>query len=113
MEKGLKIDFESITRDVPRYALQESWSRLAPFVCDAVAFRKQAAESPELLRDPSILLHVRFLDEFEPELAALQAIYEASRVDTRFPTDDIRIGQLAVDRLFEITQQAQERILQQ
>lgn len=111
-ETELRLDFESISRDVPRFALQDSWLRLVPFVCNALEARKQVTESPQLLNDPLTNTQIRFLDEFDPELAAVQAIYEASRIDKKFPGGAIRIGQQVADKLFDISQQAQEQIQQ-
>lgn len=107
----LQLDYQKIAQEVPRFALEASWRRLAPFVDDALVFRGQVADYPDLLRNPNVYLHVAFLDRFETDLAAVQTIYEVAQIDPEFPVEDIRIGQETADKLFELTERAQEKLL--
>jgi hypothetical protein len=105
----LKIDFEKLSLDAARFRLEESWFGLLPFVCDALEFRRKAAEEPKLLQNNWASMHVRFLDEFESELTAIQAVHKAA-IDRLLIVDDVEIARQTADMLFEISQQAQELI---
>ena len=89
--------------------LSERWRQLAALVEEAARLKEEAARDPSRANDPWVVAHVRWMNIFERELAAVQKVYEAVDAGARLSTEDVRAASEAAEKLLGIITQARER----
>jgi hypothetical protein len=90
----LKIDEHQLERD----ALDEAWRELAPVIRTAQERKEEVAENPERARDPEVEAYVRWLDTFNQELAAIQAVRDAAPA---LSADDLKVAHQTAQKLLD------------
>ncbi len=89
--------------------LMERWRQLAAIVEEATKLKEEAARDPSRATDPWVVAHVRWLNVFERELAAVQKVYEAVEAGAKLSTDDVRAASDAAEKLLGIITEARVR----
>lgn len=92
--------------------LSDAWRQLAPIVDEAKQMQREVRQDPARLRDPWTQTHVEWLTVFEPELAAVQKVYEAVDAGAKLNADDVRAANDAAAKLYDIVSQARARVPQ-
>jgi len=90
--------------------LAESWQRLAPAVEDSILYRYEVVKYPDHWSDPWAATHVKWLISFEPEIAAIQTIYEAQRRGIEISVATVDAAKMAADTLFKTISKAREQV---
>jgi len=98
--------------EAARVALEETWRRLAPVVVEAKELQAEATHTPALLGEPWGSALNRWLIVFDREIAAVQAIYEASQKGTKVSVEDLLAARSAAEKLLAIISETRERVLE-
>lgn len=98
--------------ETSRIALEERWRELATIIDEAKQLDALAKRDPIKLDDPWVTAHIRWLNLFEVELAAVQAVYDAVTAGAKLEASEIRSARIAADKLLEIIQTARSRMPQ-
>jgi hypothetical protein len=89
--------------------LSERWRQLAALIEETTRLKEEAARDPSRASDPWVIAHVRWMNIFERELAAVQKVYEAVEAGAKMSTEDVRAASEAAEKLLNIIAQARER----
>lgn len=93
-----------------RLALEEAWRELAPIVDAARSLEARASQNPSLLSDPWVAAHTRWLQLFDREIKAVEAVYDAASAGSRLSLDGIRAARDAAQKLLRFITTARERV---
>lgn len=91
-------------------ALDEVWRLLAPIVDEAKKYQSEVKRDPSLFGNPWVEAHLRWLTVFEPELAAVQKVHEASGNGAKLSADDVRAAHEAATKLLQLINEARARV---
>jgi hypothetical protein len=80
-------------------------------VDDAKRLQAQAAEDPSMLTDPLVQAETRWVSLFDPELSAVQTVYESAESGAHLSPYVLRSATAAATELVRIHEGVQVRIL--
>ena len=96
--------------EAARLALRDVWSQLAPVVDRANAMKSELAGDPARGSDPLVQAYVGWLNAFEQEIAAVQALNDAGE---RVPVEDLRLARSTAEKLLSTITEAERRVTAQ
>jgi hypothetical protein len=89
--------------------LAERWRQLAAIIEESTRLKEEAARDPARANDPWVIAHVRWINIFERELAAVQKVYEAVESGARLSEENVRAASDAAEKLLNIITEARTR----
>ena len=102
-------DLNVTDADRDRAALLQQWRVLAPNVEQARAIRDETIKDPDRLKDPRSKALVTWLDSFERQLVAVEALATAAQEPSvELPQDDVRLARQSADDLLEALNKTHE-----
>lgn len=90
--------------------LDERWRQLAAIIDEATRLKEEAAEDPSRANDPWVVAHLRWINLFERELAAVQKVQQAVGAGAKLAPDDVRAASEAAEKLLGIIMDGRERV---
>jgi hypothetical protein len=96
--------------EAARVALEEIWRQLAPIVVEGKELQSRATTNPAVLDEPWGAALNRWLIVFDREIAAVQAIYEATQQGAKVSGDDVRAARSVGEKLLSTITETRERI---
>lgn len=94
--------------ETARLALKKYWEELAPYVDEARELSARVSDDPSLLRDQWVSAQTRWLSLFDPEIKAVQDVYNTTEIKARLPVDAIRTARDAAAELLRIVEKGRQ-----
>jgi hypothetical protein len=88
--------------ETAKVALEEIWRQLAQAIEQARHVQLEATRNPSHLTDPEVDAQLKWLTVFEPDLADIQAVYEAALGGARLSPEELHSASKAGQELMEV-----------